>query len=378
MDHIAILSKELSLNPAHVKNIVALIDEGATIPFIARYRKELTGSCDDQVLRILADRLAYLRNLDKRKEEVMAAITALDKLTDELKASILAAATLAEVEDLYRPYKAKRRTRATIARERGLEPLAAVLIAQELKTGSLEDIAAGFINPEKDVPDVETALAGAMDIVAEDISDDADIRKKLREFARSGAVLTSKAAKDEDSVYRMYYDYSESVSKVPGYRVLAVNRGEKEEFLKATVEMNGERAVGIISKEIIKGQSLCREYLEKTVTDAWQRLIAPSLEREVRAGLTEAAHEQAINMFGVNLRPLLMQPPVKSKAVLGLDPAYRTGCKLAVVDAFSNVLDTGVIYPLPSHGKVEAARKTVAALLQKHGVTAVAIGNGTA
>jgi len=378
MDHIVTLAKELSLNPAHVKNIVELIDEGSTIPFIARYRKEMTGSCDDQVLRQLSDRLEYLRSLEKRKDEVINAITALEKLTDELRADIVAARTLAEVEDLYRPYKSKRRTRATIARERGLEPLAAILLAQELKIGDILDIAAGYIDAEKGVPDADAALAGAMDIIAEDISDDAEIRKILREYARADAMLESFAAKDEDSVYRMYYEYREPIQKMPGYRVLAVNRGEKEEFLKVSVEINEDRAVGIINGAVVKGTSICREYVEKAVIDSWKRLIYPSLERELRSGLTETAQEQAIAMFGVNLRPLLMQPPVKGHAVLGVDPAYRTGCKLAVVDKTGKVLDTGVIYPTPPNNRIAEAKAAVKRLVANHGVNLIAIGNGTA
>ena len=378
MDHIEILSKELSLNPTHVKNIVTLIDEGSTIPFIARYRKELTGSCDDQILRQLADRLAYLRNLDKRKEEVIGAIDALEKLTDDLRDAVMAARTLAEVEDLYRPYKSKRRTRATVARERGLEPLAALIFAQELKTGDIREIASRYVDPEKDVPDIDAALAGTMDIIAEDISDDAEIRKKLREFGQRSAVLTSKAAKEEDSVYRMYYEYSEPLSKMPGHRILAVNRGEKEEFLKVTLEMADESALEIIRKGILKGDSIGREYLEAAISDSWQRLICPSLERELRSLCTEEAHEQAIAMFGVNLRPLLMQPPVKTRAVLGLDPAYRTGCKLAVLDSTGKVLDTAVIYPTPPNNKITEAKAVVKKLISKHGVNIIAIGNGTA
>jgi len=378
MEHTAILSKELSLNPAHVKNIITLIDEGSTIPFIARYRKELTGSCDDQVLRQLADRLAYLRNLEKRKEEVISAIAALEKLTDELKEQILSAQTLAEVEDLYRPYKTKRRTRATIARERGLEPLAAILMMQDVNVGNIMEIAAGYIDAEKGVADADAAIAGALDIVAEDISDNAEIRKELREYARKNAVLTSKAAKQEDSVYRMYYEYTEPVAKMPGHRILAVNRGEKEDFLKVSLEINEKSATNIIDYHTILHESPCAEYLERAVDDSWQRLIYPSLEREIRSEMTETASDQAINMFGVNLRPLLMQPPVKGNAVLGLDPAYRTGCKLAVVNATGKVLDTEVIYPTPPNNKVSEGRAAVKRLVAKHGVDLIAIGNGTA
>lgn len=373
-----ILLEEFKLDPSHMRNIIALIDEGNTIPFIARYRKELTGSCDDQVLRDISDRLTYLRNLEKRKEEVLESILEQGKLADALKAAIESATTLAEVEDFYRPFKQKRRTRATVARERGLEPLADILYAQELRQGSMEEAVAPFVDPEKDVPDVQAALAGAMDIVAEMLSDDAELRKNLRRLVERSAVLESKAAKEEDSVYGTYYDFSQPVSKIPSHRVLAINRGEKEGFLKVAVQIDDAAAIAVMSRFSLKDNAITAPYMRETIKDAWQRLVYPSLEREVRGNLTESASEQAIRMFGQNLKPALMQPPLHGKVVLGLDPAYRTGCKLAVVDATGKALDTAVIYPTPPHNKVEEARKAVKALISKYHVEVIAIGNGTA
>ncbi len=371
------LTEEFSISPRHVQNIVSLIDEGNTIPFIARYRKELTGSCDDQVLRELADRLAYLRNLEKRKEEVIGSITEQDKLTGELQAAILSAGTLAEVEDLYRPYKQKRRTRATVARERGLAPLADILYAQE-SGGSMEQAALPYAGPEKDVPDANAALAGAMDIVAEMLSDDAELRKRLRRLIQRSAALESKAAVEEDSVYRLYYDFAEPVAKIPPHRVLAINRGEKEGFLKAAVDVDENAALAVMSGYALKENAATEAYMRETIRDSWQRLIRPSLEREVRGELTETANEQAIKMFGQNLRPALMQPPLHGKTVLGFDPAYRTGCKLAVVDQTGNALDTAVIYPTPPNSKVAESKAILKKLINKYNVQVIAIGNGTA
>ena len=378
MEHGQILAAEFNINPVHAQNIINLIDEGSTIPFIARYRKEMTGSCDDQVLRSLADRLEYLRNLDKRKGECIASIESQGKLTDELRDAIMAAKTLAVVEDLYRPYKQKRRTRATIAKERGLEPLADVMFAQEHKTGDPAVFAADFIDEEKGVPDAAAALAGAMDIIAEILSDDAEIRRELKESIISRAIIVSKGATEEDTVYRMYYDYSEPSSKIPSHRILAINRGEKEGMLKVAVEVADETAVDIINRRAVKGDSIFRSYIEDTAADSWNRLIFPSLEREARSGLTEAASEQAISMFGLNLRQLLLQPPLKGKTVLGFDPAYRTGCKLAVVDNTGKVLDTGVIYPTPPNNKVAEGKAAIKRFAEKHNVGIIAIGNGTA
>ncbi|SHI10074.1 uncharacterized protein SAMN02745823_02409 [Sporobacter termitidis DSM 10068] len=378
MDIAALLSNEFKLRLEHVKNIITLIDDGNTIPFIARYRKEMTGSCDDQVLRELADRLAYLRSLEKRKGEVKESIAAQEKLTDELARAIDGAATLSEVEDLYRPYRPKRRTRATIAREKGLGPLAALLLAQDIKKGSLEELAAPFVSAEKGVAVWEEALAGAGDIIAEDVSDDAEGRKRLRELMLREGRLVSKAEKNEKSVYEMYYDYAEPVARIPSHRVLAVNRGEKEEFLKVSIELNDDSAIKILSGAFVRNGSVTTGVVQNAVQDAWKRLIAPSIEREVRNALTERASEQAIHMFGLNLKPLLLQPPVKDKVILGLDPAYRTGCKIAVVDRTGKVLDTTVVYPTPPQKKTEEAKKELKRLIDKHGVDVISIGNGTA
>ncbi|MEA5051534.1 MAG: Tex family protein, partial [Oscillospiraceae bacterium] len=352
-------------------------DEGNTIPFIARYRKELTGSMDDQVLRELSERLAYLRALDARREEVKKSIAEQEKLTAELAAAIDAAATLAEIEDLYRPYKPKRRTRASIAREKGLEPLADYLLAQS-KNADPSAKAAEYIDAEKGVADAESALAGARDIIAENLSDSADIRKELRRIIRTRGSVSAKAAKEEDSVYRNYYDYTEPVGKIQSHRVLAINRGEREGFLKVSVDIPREESVGMIEKTVVKNDSPCKAQLQLAAADSFDRLIAPSVEREIRSELTDAADEQAIKTFGLNLKPLLMQPPVKDKVTLGLDPAYRTGCKIAVVDGTGKVLATSVIYPTPPHNKVDEAREKINGLIRKYDVDVVSIGNGTA
>lgn len=378
MDIIALLSGEFKLKTEHVKSIVSLIDEGNTIPFIARYRKEMTGSCDDQVLRELSDRLAYLRNLEKRKAEVRESITALDKMTDELSKAIDEAATLSEVEDIYRPFRPKRRTRASIAREKGLGSLAELLLSQDVKEGGLRELAEPFVDPEKGVETWEEALAGASDIIAEDISDDAECRKRLRALMMQSGRLVSKAAKDEKSVYEMYYDYVEPAAKIPSHRILAVNRGEKEEYLKVAVELEEDSALRILYDRFLKPGSVATELVRSAAQDAWKRLIGPSVEREVRAELTERASEQAIRMFALNLKPLLLQPPVKDKVIMGVDPAYRTGCKVAVVDKTGKVLDTSVVYPTPPQKKTEEAKKELRRLIMKHGVDAIAIGNGTA
>ena len=373
-----ILSSEFKQSKTHVENVIKLIDEGNTIPFIARYRKELTGSMDDQLLRELYERLAYLRSLDERREEVKASIAAQEKLTDELAAAIDAAATLAEVEDLYRPYKPKRRTRASIAREKGLEPLAEFLLAQGKSGAAPLDEAEKYIDEEKGVATAEDALAGARDILAEDISDNAEIRKELKKLIFARGQVVSKAAKDEDSVYRNYYDYSEPVNKIQSHRVLAINRGEREGFLKVNIEIPQAEALGIIQKKIIKGASSCEKELLASIEDGYSRLIAPSVERETRAALTDAANEQAIKTFGMNLKPLLMQPPIKDKVTLGFDPAFRTGCKLAVVDGTGKVLDTSVIYPTAPHNKTEESRTKLNSLINKYHIDVISIGNGTA
>ena len=374
----SLLAKEFSRREEHIENILRLLDEGNTVPFIARYRKEMHGTTDDQTIRAIADRLAYLRGLDERKAAVVSAIEAQGKLTDELSAAIENAQTLAEVEDIYRPYKQKRRTRATIAREKGLAPLAELLLSQTVTSGTLEALAAPYVNEEKGVMSTDDALAGAGDIIAETISDDAAIRAALRRLYRTRGVLWAKAATDEDSVYRLYYDYREPVSKVQGHRVLAVNRGEREGMLKAGVEIEDALALQEIRRAVFRGISISNAFVNACCEDAWRRLIEPSAEREIRGELTDAADEAAIRAFGQNLQPLLMQPPLRNRVTMGFDPAYRTGCKIAVVDETGKVLETGVVYPTPPHNRKDEARKTLTAMIRRHGVTAIAIGNGTA
>lgn len=373
-----LLAKEFSRREEHIENILRLLDEGNTVPFIARYRKEMHGTTDDQTIRAIADRLAYLRGLDERKAAVVSAIEAQGKLTDELSAAIENAQTLAEVADIYRPYKQKRRTRATIAREKGLAPLAELLLSQTVTSGTLEALAAPYVNEEKGVMSTDDALAGAGDIIAETISDDAAIRAALRRLYRTRGVLWAKAATDEDSVYRLYYDYREPVSRVQGHRVLAVNRGEREGMLKAGVEIEDALALQEIRRAVFRGISISNAFVNACCEDAWRRLIEPSAEREIRGELTDAADEAAIRAFGQNLQPLLMQPPLRNRVTMGFDPAYRTGCKIAVVDETGKVLETGVVYPTPPHNRKDEARKTLTAMIRRHGVTAIAIGNGTA
>ena len=377
---IQILARELGRSEAHVENVVRLIDEGNTIPFIARYRKELHGAMDDTALRTLADRLQYLRNLDKRREEVKSAIEGQGKLTEELSAAIDAAATLAEVEDLYRPYKQKRRTRATVAREKGLEPLAELLFAQAADGPAPEEAAGAFIDPEKGVETAEDALQGASDIIAERISDDADIRKRLRELVwKKGYLVSAAAAKEpEDTVYRLYYAFRSPLNRVQGHQVLAVNRGEREGVLKVSVEMEREAALIPVRRAVLNPGAPAMAFVRAAAEDAYDRLIFPSVEREMRSLLTEQADERAIKMFGLNLKPLLMQPPVKGFVTMGLDPGYRNGCKVAVVDATGKVLDTAVVYPTFSQRKKEEAIDALAKLIRRHGVAHIAIGNGTA
>ena len=377
---VEILARELGRGEAQVANVVALIDEGNTIPFIARYRKELHGAMDDTALRTLADRLQYLRNLDKRREEVKSAIEGQGKLTEELSAAIDAAATLAEVEDLYRPYKPKRRTRATVAREKGLEPLAALLYAQEQSGPAPEEAAGDYVDAGKGVESVEDALQGAGDIIAEWISDDADIRKGLRELVwRKGYLVSSAAAKEpEDTVYRLYYDFKSPLNRAMGHQVLAINRGEREEILKVSVEMDRETALIPIRRAVLRPGAPAMAFVRAAAEDAYDRLIFPSVEREMRNLLTENADEGAIHNFALNLKPLLMQPPVKGKVTMGLDPGYRNGCKVAVVDGTGKVLDTAVVYPTFSERKKQEAIDVLARLIKKHGVAHIAIGNGTA
>ena len=370
------LSAELNETQAHVKNVVELLDGGSTVPFIARYRKEMTGSMDDQQIRKLADRLNYLRGLQQRRDEVKSAIAAQEKLTEALEKKIDAAATLAELEDLYRPYKQKRTTRASVAKERGLTPLAAKLLMQE--NADPAQLAEKYINPEKGVNTAAEALAGARDIIAERLSDSADIRREIKALAQRKGTLVSTAVQEDKGVYEMYADFSENISTIPGYRVLAINRGEKEGFLKVSVNIPDEQAENIIAGSVVRGSSPCSKEVEAAALDAWSRLIYPSVSRELRSALTEAASEQAIGTFAVNLKPLLMQPPVKNKVTMGLDPGYRTGCKVAVVDETGKVLDTAVIYPVQPHNKVREAEEIVTRLIKKHGVSVIAIGNGTA
>ncbi len=372
------LAGELDKSPQHVENVMRLLDEGNTIPFIARYRKELHGAMDDTSLRTLEERLAYLRGLQERREAVKKSIDEQGKLTEELSAAIDAAATLAELEDLYRPYKPKRRTRASIAKEKGLGPLAELLFAQAPDCPEPLAEAAKYIDPEKGVETAEDALAGASDIVAEAISDDAELRKRLRQLLNSQANLRSEAATEEDTVYRLYYDFTHPVRKLQGHQILAVNRGEKEGKLKVSVEIDRELALRTVRRHAVKPGSAAMEFVKAAAEDAWDRLVFPSLEREVRSALTDAADEGAIGQFALNLRPLLMQPPVKGKVTMGLDPGYRMGCKVAVVDGTGKVLDTAVVYPTYGERQRNEAIAALAKLIKKHGVEHIAIGNGTA
>ncbi|MBQ3135499.1 MAG: RNA-binding transcriptional accessory protein [Oscillospiraceae bacterium] len=373
------LAAELSQPAAYVENVVNLIDEGATIPFIARYRKELHGSMDDQLLRTLEDRLQYLRNLQQRKDEVKNSIEGQGKLTEELAAAIDGAATLAEVEDLYRPYKQKRRTRATMAKEKGLEPLALLYFEKGGVCADPEGEAAAYVDPDKGVETVQDAIQGAMDIIAEMISDDAAVRRVLKDFYHRSAKLVSKAAdkEPEDTVYRLYYDFNTPISKAMGHQVLAINRGEKEEILKASVEIDPEALCMCVRREVVPGRA-AMPIVRAAADDACTRLLHPSLEREMRTELTDAAAEGAIHNFALNLRPLLMQPPVKGKVTMGLDPGYRMGCKVAVVDGTGKVLDTAVVYPTHGPRQKEEAIAILSRMIKKHGVVHIAIGNGTA
>ena len=377
MDYSVKLSKEFNIRADHSANIVNLIDEGNTIPFIARYRKEMTGSCDDQVLREFSDRLKYLRNLDKRKQEIADSITEQGKMTDEIMIALAAAETLTEAEDIYRPFKQKRKTRASVAAEKGLTPLAELILEQT--DMDVTEKATEFINEEKGVESAEKAIAGASDIIAERVSDDAELRKTLRKKIFEVGELACKLLENENAkTYDMYADYSEKIDKIPSHRILAVNRGEKEECLKVSVVVDTEAFVNSIKSVYVKNDTESAKIVGDAAADAYSRLIFPSIEREVRNELTEKASEQAIKMFEVNLRPLLLQPPLKGKTILGLDPAYRTGCKIAVIDAEGNVLDTAVVYPTPPQNKVEEAKAVLLKLIDKHNVNVISIGNGTA
>ena len=378
MDFVMILAQEFHLRPQQVQAVIDLLDAGNTIPFIARYRKEATGSLDDQLLRELAERLEYLRGLEKRRGEIEKSLVEQGVLTDELREKLGKAATLAELEDIYRPFRPKRRTRATVAKEKGLEPLALWLLLQQ--PGSVEKEAAKFVSAEKDVPDTAAALSGARDIIAESVSDDAALRKELRALLMREGVIETKAAKEEDSVYRMYYDYSEPVARMAAHRILAFNRGEREEFLKVTLKVSEERALAGIHAAFVRTNTEAAKQVEAACDDAWERLLFPSLEREIRSELTDRANEQAIRVFSQNLHQLLMQPPIKGKVTLGVDPGFRTGCKLAVIDENGKVLETGVgHFTLPGQEmqKAQSAR-LIRRMVKEHHVTAIAIGNGTA
>ncbi|MCM1275008.1 MAG: RNA-binding transcriptional accessory protein [Lachnospiraceae bacterium] len=378
MDINRILADEFKLRKEQVDNTIALIDDDKTIPFIARYRKEQTGSLDDTVLRELSDRLTYLRSLEKRKEEITSSITEQEKMTDEIAKAIEAAMTLVEVEDIYRPFKPKRKTRASVAREKGLEPLAELLLAQDKKTDPAAE-AAAYVDGEKGVATAEEALQGAMDIIAEDVSDNAELRKRLREtFFKEGVISSKAAAEDANEVYKNYFEYSEPVGKIAGHRILALDRGEKEEQLKVAIEVPEGVGEGACTYEYVKNNSKCAEYVRAACEDGYKRLIFPSIEREVRAELSENAHEGAIKLFASNLRQLIMAPPVKDTVTLGLDPGYAHGCKCAVVDSTGKVLDTTIVYLTRSKGELETAKRVIKSIIEKHHVSTIAIGNGTA
>ena len=373
-----IIAAEIGKPVKAVENVIALLDEGCTIPFIARYRKEAHGAMDDTSLRALEDRLKYLRNLATRKEEIIKSIEEQGKLTDELKAEIENAKTLAEAEDLYRPYKQKRRTRATVAKEKGLENLAMLLYLQAPNCPAPEEEAKKYLSAEKGVETTEDALAGASDIIAEMISDSAELRKQLRVLMMKESVVNSAAAKEEDSVYSMYYQFTQPVNKIAGHQVLALNRGEKEGFLKVKIETDRAKAIALIEKKVLNPGTKAERFIKAAIEDGYDRLLAPSMENEIRSSLTETACEGAIQNFALNLKPLLMQPPVKGKVTMGLDPGYRMGCKVAIVDGTGKVLDTAVVYPALSEAKRTEAIKILSALIKKHGVVHIAIGNGTA
>lgn len=379
MDYSKVLSQQFQIKEEYAKNIISLLDDGNTIPFIARYRKEMHGSMDDQLIREFSEKLEYLRSLDKRREEIRTLIGGQEKLTDEISLALDKAETLSELEDIYRPYRPKRKTRASVAKEKGLEPLAEIILKQESKCDPVA-VAEEYVDEEKGVANVEDALQGAMDIIAETVSDNAEIRKRIRNLANVNGVISSVAVDAEkDSVYRQYYDYKEPVKKIADHRLLAVNRGEKEGFLKVSVEMDSERPLNSIAKVMITNPACaCADIVKTACEDAYTRLIFPSIEREIRNDLTENACENSMKVFGVNLRQLLMQPPVKGKTVLGLDPGYRTGCKVAVVDGTGKVLDTAVIYPTHSEAKVKESKQKLLQLIKKHNVDIISIGNGTA
>ena len=375
---IQIIADELNIKKSQVENTIKLIDEGNTIPFIARYRKEVTGGLSDEVLRTFGERLNYLRNLEKRKEEVTNSIEEQGKLTEEIVKDLENAITLAEVEDIYRPYKQKKKTRATVAKAKGLEPLAEIILAQE-ETKNLQEIAAEYISEEKEVKTVEEAIQGALDIIAEMISDNPEYRKLIKQIVYSKGIIKTTATKPEEkSAYEMYYDYSENVNKIPSHRILAINRGEKEEFLKVKIEKEEDKILEKIEKDIIKGENQFTQYLKDTIQDSFKRLIEPSIDREIRSDLTEKAEEQAIKVFGKNAKQLLLGAPIKGITVMGFDPAYRTGCKIAIIDETGKVLDITTVYPTEPQNDVEGAEKELVRLINKDHVDMIAIGNGTA
>lgn len=375
---IQIIADELNIKKSQVENTIKLIDEGNTIPFIARYRKEVTGGLSDEVLRTFGERLNYLRNLEKRKEEVTNSIEEQGKLTEEIVKDLENAITLAEVEDIYRPYKQKKKTRATVAKAKGLEPLAEIILAQE-ETKNIQEIAAEYISEEKEVKTVEEAIQGALDIIAEMISDNPEYRKLIKQIVYSKGIIKTTATKPEEkSAYEMYYDYSENVNKIPSHRILAINRGEKEEFLKVKIEKEEDKILEKIEKDIIKGETQFTQYLKDTIQDSFKRLIEPSIDREIRSDLTEKAEEQAIKVFGKNAKQLLLGAPIKGITVMGFDPAYRTGCKIAIIDETGKVLDITTVYPTEPQNDVEGAEKELVRLINKDHVDMIAIGNGTA
>ena len=375
---IQIIATELNIKKSQVENTIKLIDEGNTIPFIARYRKEVTGGLSDEVLRTFGERLNYLRNLEKRKEEVTNSIEEQGKLTEEIVKDLENAITLAEVEDIYRPYKQKKKTRATVAKAKGLEPLAEIILAQE-ETKNIQEIAAEYISEEKEVKTVEEAIQGALDIIAEMISDNPEYRKLIKQIVYSKGIIKTTATKPEEkSAYEMYYDYSENVNKIPSHRILAINRGEKEEFLKVKIEKEEDKILEKIEKDIIKGENQFTQYLKDTIQDSFKRLIEPSIDREIRSDLTEKAEEQAIKVFGKNAKQLLLGAPIKGITVMGFDPAYRTGCKIAIIDETGKVLDITTVYPTEPQNDVEGAEKELVRLINKDHVDMIAIGNGTA
>jgi len=378
MQYSTVLSQEFNIPEEYAQNIINLLDEGNTIPFIARYRKEMHGSMNDQAIREFSEKLDYYRNLDKRREEIRELISSQEKLTDEISAALDKAEILSELEDIYRPFRPKRKTRASVAKEKGLEPLANDILEQK-DSFSPQSEAEKYIDAEKGVEDIQSAISGAMDIIAEQISDDAEIRKDIRSIANTKGVIEVKAADEEkDSVYTQYYSFSEGVAKIPNHRILAINRGEKEGFLKVSVDNDTDSSLNSIYKKMVKGDNECASLVKSACDDAYQRLIYPSIEREVRNELTDRAAESAIKVFAMNLKQLLMQPPVKGKVVLGLDPGYRTGCKTAVVDPTGKILDTAVIYPTHSKEQIEKSKKKLLELIDKHNVDIISIGNGTA